>query len=160
MALPPKFSGHRLAFSSPSTTSDAISPHTLEFYVDYVCPYSASSSLPILPFKPPQLTLSHRTLQHPLRLHHPAPAILSPLRPPQSDPPPTSPTLAPLVNPNPRSRARRPPSNLLLPDQILRLQRGPLQRAEILLRRERRFRASQRDVPTAREARERECGCG
>ena len=42
MSLPPKFSGHRLLLSSAATasSSSSVSPHTLEFYVDYVCPYS------------------------------------------------------------------------------------------------------------------------
>lgn len=44
MALPPKFSGQLLTLtsSSPSTTS---TPHTLEFYLDYVCPFSAKQFL-------------------------------------------------------------------------------------------------------------------
>ncbi|KAK5663779.1 hypothetical protein OQA88_4210 [Cercophora sp. LCS_1] len=40
MALPPKFAGHRLLLSPPSATSSA-NPHTLELYLDYVCPFSA-----------------------------------------------------------------------------------------------------------------------
>jgi protein-disulfide isomerase len=37
MALPPKFAGHKLALSNtPSQT-----PHTIELYLDYVCPFSA-----------------------------------------------------------------------------------------------------------------------
>ncbi|KAK4462186.1 hypothetical protein QBC42DRAFT_268346 [Cladorrhinum samala] len=40
MALNPKLSGARLTF--PSSTSSVSTPlHTLEFYLDYVCPYSA-----------------------------------------------------------------------------------------------------------------------
>ncbi|KAG0311071.1 hypothetical protein BGZ99_010406 [Dissophora globulifera] len=34
MALPPQYAGHRL-----SGAADA--PHSLEFYLDYVCPFSA-----------------------------------------------------------------------------------------------------------------------
>ncbi|KAL2129452.1 hypothetical protein VTI74DRAFT_7792 [Chaetomium olivicolor] len=43
MALPPKFSGHRLTFtdSTPSSSSSSAPLHTLEFYLDYVCPFSA-----------------------------------------------------------------------------------------------------------------------
>lgn len=43
MALPPKFAGHRLLFSSPdSSSASATEPlHTLELYLDYVCPFSA-----------------------------------------------------------------------------------------------------------------------
>jgi len=38
MALPPRFAGQRLAIG-PSATS--VQPHTLELYLDYVCPFSA-----------------------------------------------------------------------------------------------------------------------
>ena len=38
MALAPKFTGQRLAFGSG--TGEAL--HTIELYLDYVCPYSAS----------------------------------------------------------------------------------------------------------------------
>ncbi|KAH6619286.1 hypothetical protein B0J18DRAFT_240287 [Chaetomium sp. MPI-SDFR-AT-0129] len=57
MAVPPKFAGHRLVF--PSHQSNAQPPfevplHTLEFYIDYVCPYSAklfrSLTSNVLPF--------------------------------------------------------------------------------------------------------------
>jgi hypothetical protein len=42
MALPPKFKAHRLFFYVPAFSST--SPlHTVEIYLDYVCPYSASS---------------------------------------------------------------------------------------------------------------------
>ncbi|KXX74948.1 hypothetical protein MMYC01_208507 [Madurella mycetomatis] len=45
MALPPKFKGHRLLFTDASSSSSA-SPsneplHTLDIYLDYVCPFSA-----------------------------------------------------------------------------------------------------------------------
>ena len=39
MALPPKFSGQLL--SSVSSASSHTSPHTIELYLDYVCPFSA-----------------------------------------------------------------------------------------------------------------------
>ena len=39
MALPPKFSGQLLTTSL--STSSTSSPHTLELYLDYVCPFSA-----------------------------------------------------------------------------------------------------------------------
>lgn len=39
MAVPPKFSGQLL--STVSSTSSHTSAHTLEFYLDYVCPFSA-----------------------------------------------------------------------------------------------------------------------
>ena len=45
MALPPKFKGHRLTFPDTSTTSNE-PLHTLEFYLDYVCPFSSSTSAP------------------------------------------------------------------------------------------------------------------
>ncbi|KAK4152539.1 thioredoxin-like protein [Chaetomidium leptoderma] len=48
MALPPKFKGHRLTFPddplSPAAASNLNNEeplHTLEFYLDYVCPFSA-----------------------------------------------------------------------------------------------------------------------
>ncbi|KAK3897533.1 hypothetical protein C8A05DRAFT_47891 [Staphylotrichum tortipilum] len=41
MALPPKFKGHRLTFPSATTSLSTDPPHTLEFYLDYVCPFSA-----------------------------------------------------------------------------------------------------------------------
>ncbi|KAF4124901.1 hypothetical protein GMORB2_3740 [Geosmithia morbida] len=48
MALPPKFAGHKLQvgepLSSPSSSSGPAVPpatHTLEVYLDYVCPFSA-----------------------------------------------------------------------------------------------------------------------
>ncbi|KAI0396506.1 hypothetical protein F5Y17DRAFT_104976 [Xylariaceae sp. FL0594] len=50
MALAPKFAGQKLTFSTPPTTTtpnDALTSvppravHTLEFYLDYVCPFSA-----------------------------------------------------------------------------------------------------------------------
>lgn len=42
MSLAPKFAGQKLAFSTPATTG-AVPPalHTLELFLDYVCPYSA-----------------------------------------------------------------------------------------------------------------------
>ncbi|TGJ85727.1 hypothetical protein E0Z10_g3055 [Xylaria hypoxylon] len=42
MALAPKFAGQKLVFSTPATTG-AVPPtlHTLEVFLDYVCPYSA-----------------------------------------------------------------------------------------------------------------------
>jgi protein-disulfide isomerase len=44
MAVPPKFAGHKLQFAkpqSPSATGLAPTVHTLEIYLDYVCPFSA-----------------------------------------------------------------------------------------------------------------------
>ncbi|KAK0748300.1 hypothetical protein B0T21DRAFT_447059 [Apiosordaria backusii] len=43
MALPPKFKGHRLTFDDPSLAStSALEPkHTIELFLDYVCPFSA-----------------------------------------------------------------------------------------------------------------------
>lgn len=43
MALPPKFKGHRLTFSDAAAPS-AEPLHTIEVYIDYVCPFSASTS--------------------------------------------------------------------------------------------------------------------
>ncbi|KAL2125037.1 hypothetical protein VTJ04DRAFT_1402 [Mycothermus thermophilus] len=40
MALPPKFKGHRLTFSDAAAPS-AEPLHTIEVYIDYVCPFSA-----------------------------------------------------------------------------------------------------------------------
>jgi protein-disulfide isomerase len=40
MALPPKFSAHQILTTSLSA-SHSTSPHTLEIYLDYVCPFSA-----------------------------------------------------------------------------------------------------------------------
>ncbi|KAK4196930.1 hypothetical protein QBC40DRAFT_286358 [Triangularia verruculosa] len=44
MALPPKFKAHRLTFDDPSSLSTtAFEPkHTIEIFLDYVCPFSAS----------------------------------------------------------------------------------------------------------------------
>ncbi|KAK4447600.1 thioredoxin-like protein [Podospora aff. communis PSN243] len=65
MALPPKFTGHRLTFSPASASSSTVSPHTLEFYVDYVCPFSSklfntlyTSVLPALQSSPPSAPLN------------------------------------------------------------------------------------------------------
>ncbi|KAK0668317.1 hypothetical protein QBC41DRAFT_322104 [Cercophora samala] len=43
MALPPKFKAHRLTFDDPSSLStSALEPkHTIELFLDYVCPFSA-----------------------------------------------------------------------------------------------------------------------
>ncbi|CRK10981.1 hypothetical protein BN1708_009994 [Verticillium longisporum] len=52
MALPPKFAGHKLTFTSAATPAASSGdgspsglsfeqPHTLEVYLDYVCPFSA-----------------------------------------------------------------------------------------------------------------------
>lgn len=43
MALPPKFAGHRLQLADPSPSTAGVppSPHTIELYLDYVCPFSA-----------------------------------------------------------------------------------------------------------------------
>lgn len=44
MALPPNFTGHLLSLHKPTPstpTQPPLSPHTLELYLDYVCPYSA-----------------------------------------------------------------------------------------------------------------------
>lgn len=43
MALPPKFKGHRLVFSDKRGITESPEPvHTIEMYLDYVCPFSAS----------------------------------------------------------------------------------------------------------------------
>ncbi|KAL7620226.1 hypothetical protein AAE478_009219 [Parahypoxylon ruwenzoriense] len=43
MALSPKFAGQRLLFGQPSSTAAGVPPavHTLELFLDYVCPFSA-----------------------------------------------------------------------------------------------------------------------
>ncbi|KAK4032815.1 hypothetical protein C8A01DRAFT_40726 [Parachaetomium inaequale] len=42
MALPPKLKGHRLTFTDSVAYAASYEPlHTLEFYLDYVCPFSA-----------------------------------------------------------------------------------------------------------------------
>lgn len=42
MALPPKFQGHRLLFSDNSAAlAPTSATHTIEIYLDYVCPFSA-----------------------------------------------------------------------------------------------------------------------
>lgn len=44
MALPPKFAGHALRLATPAAPADSSIPpatHTLELYIDYVCPFSA-----------------------------------------------------------------------------------------------------------------------
>lgn len=44
MALPPKFAGQKLLFASPTlgeAPGVAPQPHTLEVFLDYVCPFSA-----------------------------------------------------------------------------------------------------------------------
>ncbi|EQK99617.1 hypothetical protein G6O67_007580 [Ophiocordyceps sinensis] len=43
MAVPPKFAGHKLEFASPRPSSSSVPPatHTLEFYADFCCPFSA-----------------------------------------------------------------------------------------------------------------------
>ncbi|KAH6657382.1 hypothetical protein BKA67DRAFT_555133 [Truncatella angustata] len=44
MAVPPKFAGQKLQFAKPQTpesTGVAATAHTLEIYLDYVCPFSA-----------------------------------------------------------------------------------------------------------------------
>lgn len=44
MAVPPKFAGQKLQFAkpqTPETTGVAATAHTLELYLDYVCPFSA-----------------------------------------------------------------------------------------------------------------------
>jgi len=50
MALPPKFKGHRLIFFSddpgaPAPTESTEPLHTVELYLDFVCPFSASRCL-------------------------------------------------------------------------------------------------------------------
>ena len=44
MALPPKFNGARMVFPAQeaSTTNSSEPLHTVEVYLDYVCPFSAS----------------------------------------------------------------------------------------------------------------------
>ncbi|KAL0768025.1 hypothetical protein CaCOL14_009000 [Colletotrichum acutatum] len=44
MAVPPKFAAHKLTFGAePEPSADGVpaQPHTIELYLDYVCPYSA-----------------------------------------------------------------------------------------------------------------------
>ncbi|KAJ0303386.1 hypothetical protein COL5a_009290 [Colletotrichum fioriniae] len=44
MAVPPKFAAHKLTFGAePKPSADGVpaQPHTIELYLDYVCPYSA-----------------------------------------------------------------------------------------------------------------------
>ncbi|KAK4129194.1 hypothetical protein N657DRAFT_60275 [Parathielavia appendiculata] len=47
MALPPKFKGHRMTFTEATTSLSTTNPvlHTLEFYLDYVCPFSAKPEI-------------------------------------------------------------------------------------------------------------------
>jgi Thioredoxin len=42
MALPPKFAGHRMVFGAAKSAVASMPParHTLEFFLDYACPYS------------------------------------------------------------------------------------------------------------------------
>ncbi|KAI5862983.1 hypothetical protein GGS23DRAFT_605111 [Durotheca rogersii] len=43
MAVPPKFAGQKLLFAVPSSPAAGVPPavHTLELYLDFVCPFSA-----------------------------------------------------------------------------------------------------------------------
>ncbi|KAK2004714.1 hypothetical protein LX36DRAFT_563803 [Colletotrichum falcatum] len=43
MAVPPKFAAHKLTFGPSKPFADGVpaQPHTIELYLDYVCPYSA-----------------------------------------------------------------------------------------------------------------------
>ncbi|CEI41171.1 hypothetical protein FVEN_g3510 [Fusarium venenatum] len=43
MALPPKFAGQKLQFAHPPASNSGVAhtTHTLEFYLDYCCPFSA-----------------------------------------------------------------------------------------------------------------------
>ncbi|KAM0201364.1 hypothetical protein ACHAPA_005397 [Fusarium lateritium] len=43
MALPPKFAGQKLQFAHPPASDSGVAhtTHTLEFYLDYCCPFSA-----------------------------------------------------------------------------------------------------------------------
>ncbi|KAK1595762.1 uncharacterized protein LY79DRAFT_545951 [Colletotrichum navitas] len=43
MAVPPKFAAHKLTFAPPKPLTDGVpsQPHTIELYLDYVCPFSA-----------------------------------------------------------------------------------------------------------------------
>lgn len=54
MALPPKFSAFRLTFTGANSAAPAAPglaelPHTIELFLDYVCPFSASKSTPRIP---------------------------------------------------------------------------------------------------------------
>jgi len=78
MSLPPKFTGHRVLFSPPSTTSESLSPHTIEFYVDYVCPYSIklfntlqTTVFPHLESNPPSSPLTF-IFRHQIQPWHPS----------------------------------------------------------------------------------------
>lgn len=58
MALPPKFKGHRLLFTGDAASTVSNEPlHTVEFYLDYVCPFSASNTHPTLLQPPTPLLL-------------------------------------------------------------------------------------------------------
>jgi predicted DsbA family dithiol-disulfide isomerase len=50
MALPPKFAGTALRVAPPAPTDSSVpsTTHTLEFYLDYVCPFSAKQFNTIL----------------------------------------------------------------------------------------------------------------
>lgn len=64
MALPPKFAGHRLTLPGLATTTTLSTPsHTLELYLDYVCPYSASAS----PLPPPNSKTPPPLPHYPIR---------------------------------------------------------------------------------------------
>ena len=61
MALAPKYAGHRFIAGAGSNSSATPALHTLELYLDYVCPYSAKlfntvyhSVFPIVEKKYPQ----------------------------------------------------------------------------------------------------------
>ncbi|KAK0753817.1 hypothetical protein B0T18DRAFT_313230 [Schizothecium vesticola] len=79
MALPPKFAGHRLIFPGLATSTTLSTPsHTLELYLDYVCPYSAKlfqtlyhTVLPALSTSPLPAPLSVIFRQH-IQPWHPA----------------------------------------------------------------------------------------
>ena len=64
MALPPSLKGHRLIFTDSNTTDTRsdVALHTLELYLDYVCPFSASTPSPrldLLSYPTPSSTLAN-----------------------------------------------------------------------------------------------------
>jgi hypothetical protein len=63
MALPPKFGGHRLVITDATASGPSANEplHTLEFYLDYVCPFSASTSSPNNSFPSPSPSPRNQT---------------------------------------------------------------------------------------------------
>ncbi|SPO02301.1 uncharacterized protein DNG_04974 [Cephalotrichum gorgonifer] len=85
MALPPKFAAHRLAFGQLVAKTEGVppTPHTIEVYLDYACPFSAkifnallTTVAPLIRSNPTWASQAQLIFRHQIQPWHPQSTLL------------------------------------------------------------------------------------